>query len=104
MLPALSARKTSAAAPSKTNKPTHTSNVLRCIHCHPKNQSEARDEVRYGLALIISDAISDAISDYAAQLNISAVSRKSNPNTISEAITTVRVVARETPSGVGLAS
>ena len=36
-------------------------------------------------------------------LNISAVSTKSRPHTISEAITTVRVVARETSSGVGSA-
>ena len=34
----------------------------------------------------------------------SAVSRKSNPSTASEAYTTVRVVARATPSGVGFAS
>ena len=32
-----------------------------------------------------------------------AVSTKSMPNTASDAITTVRVVARDTPSGVGWA-
>ena len=37
-------------------------------------------------------------------LNIDAVIRKSSPSTASEAITTVRVVARYTPSGVGLAT
>ena len=36
-------------------------------------------------------------------LNISAVRMKSSPSTASEATTTVRVVARETPSGVGCA-
>ena len=34
-------------------------------------------------------------------LNIMAVKRKSSPSTLSEATTTVRVVARDTPSGVG---
>ena len=36
-------------------------------------------------------------------LNISAVSTKSSASTASEAITTVRVVACDTPSGVGRA-
>jgi hypothetical protein len=35
--------------------------------------------------------------------NIKAVSKKSSAKTVSEAITTVRVVARETPSGVASA-
>jgi hypothetical protein len=35
------------------------------------------------------------------KLNIHAVKIKSRPNTANEAVTTVRVVARETPSGVG---
>jgi hypothetical protein len=35
--------------------------------------------------------------------NISAVSRKSSPSTANAPLTTVRVVARETPSGVGYA-
>ena len=43
------------------------------------------------------------IRQYATR-NISAVSRKSSPSTASEETTTVRVVARATPSGVGLAS
>jgi len=34
-------------------------------------------------------------------LNINAVNKKSKPKTISDATTTVRVVALETPSGVG---
>ena len=38
------------------------------------------------------------------KLNISAVRMKSRPNTDSEATTTVRVVARDTPSGVACAS
>jgi hypothetical protein len=37
-------------------------------------------------------------------LNIMAVRTKSNASTASEAITTVRVVARDTPSGVARAS
>jgi hypothetical protein len=37
-------------------------------------------------------------------LNIMAVRMKSKPNTAKEATTTVRVVARDTPSGVGWAS
>jgi hypothetical protein len=36
-------------------------------------------------------------------LNINAVNKKSNPSTINDAMTTIRVVARETPSGVGKA-
>jgi hypothetical protein len=36
--------------------------------------------------------------------NIKAVSKKSNANTAKDEITTVRVVAWDTPSGVGLAS
>ena len=35
------------------------------------------------------------------KLNIQAVSKKSSPSTAKEATTTVRVVARDTPSGVG---
>ena len=34
-------------------------------------------------------------------LNIKVVNKKSNPKTASDATTTVRVVARDTPSGVG---
>ena len=37
-------------------------------------------------------------------MNIKVVSKKSSPSTASDATTTVRVVARETPSGVGCAS
>jgi hypothetical protein len=35
---------------------------------------------------------------------MSAVSKKSNHSTINDPITTVRVVARATPSGVGAAT
>jgi hypothetical protein len=41
---------------------------------------------------------------YSSALNIMAVRRKSSPSTASDAVTTVRVVARDTPSGVGWAS
>lgn len=34
-------------------------------------------------------------------LNIKVVNKKSSPNTASDATTTVLVVARDTPSGVG---
>ena len=61
-----------AAAPKSTNKPTQTSFLERCI--------------------------STSIHQI---LNIMAVRIKSKANTASEATTTVRVVARDTPSGVG---
>ena len=64
-----------AAAPKSTNKPTHTSILERCI-----------------------------ASSIHQILNIMAVRMKSSPNTANEATTTVLVVARETPSGVGCAS
>jgi hypothetical protein len=50
----------------------------------------------------LTQALQYALSK--VQLNIRAVSKKSSHKTVSEAITTVRVVARATPSGVGFAS
>src|SRR6218665_2913896 len=72
-----SARNTSASTPSSTNRPTHRSFFERCI-------------CRCFLHLPVSH-----------QLNIRAVRMKSSASTASEASTTVRVVARATPSGGG---
>src|SRR6218665_3588131 len=61
-----------ATAPISTNSPTQTSFLEVCMSVH-SNQ----------------------------MLNIMAVRTKSSASTLSEATTTVRVVARETPSGEG---
>ena len=77
-LAAYSARNSSAAIPSSTNRPTMISMVLvRMGH-------QVRD--RHGVE------------------NINAVRMKSMPSTPSEAITTERVVAADTPAGVASAS
>jgi hypothetical protein len=73
-LAALSDKNNTAAAPKSTNKPTHKSLRERCI-ANPFIHRQIE--------------------------NIKAVSTKSSPSTAKDAITTVRVVARDTPSGVG---
>ncbi|CFN70431.1 Uncharacterised protein [Bordetella pertussis] len=72
-LPARSARNSKAAAPSSTKSPTQKSVFSR-----------------------------DMMNPYQLP-NIRAVRMKSSPRTASEPTTTVRVVARPTPSGVGRA-
>src|SRR5690606_41997260 len=72
MLPARSARNIRAMAPSKTKSPTQKSVFSRLMCVVHSNQLP----------------------------NIRAVSTKSSPSTSRELCTTVRVVARDTPSGV----
>src|SRR5207245_4480379 len=113
-LPAFNAKNTSAAAPSTTNSPTHKSNDFRCINHYfltiGKRGHAPASNLNSGSISKNTPFYATTICDrkrYQPQyhlLNINAVSRKSSHNTVSEAITTVRVVARATPSGVGRAS
>ena len=80
---ALSERNTSAAIPSSTKKPTNIS-------------------VPFLFMILLSAGLFSVLPQRVE--NISAVSKKSIANTLSDETTTVRVVARATPSGVALAS
>ena len=77
-----SAKNTPATTPSMTNRPTQKS----FLDCCMVDFSLCRGRLRPRQIL-----------------NIRAVRMKPSPSTANEATTTVRVVARETPSGVGLA-
>ena len=79
MFPALSAKNNKATKPVMTNNPTQKSNEFFFIF------------ETLSLLLIYVE-------------NITAVNKKSNAKTANEEMTTVLVVAKDTPSGVGLDS
>lgn len=73
-------------------------NALYKTHLNKKYSIFSRTGISRAVALATKRRINPLY-----KLNISAVSQKSSPNTAKDASTTVRVVARETPSGVGWA-
>src|SRR5471032_819234 len=109
MLPAFNARNNSATKPSTTKRPTQKSRAAVFFIVFPKNlvavfcvKDCALHDVHEPVNRIATQKRRGPARS--SQLNISAVSRKSSPSTASEPYTTVFVVARETPSGVGWAS